>query len=61
MILFDPSYLGLVRSLRAVAFSARPRCPEVALNDFALTVSVSRGRFGVFTLMVPVTRLDFGS
>ena len=48
MIVFDPSYLGLVLSLRDVEFSSGPRCPEVALNYFALTFSVSRGRFRIF-------------
>ena len=51
VISFDPSYLGLVLSLRDVEFSSRPRCPEVALNYFALTDSVSRGRCGIFASM----------
>ena len=47
MIVFDSSSLGLALSLREVEFSSRPRCPEVALDDFALTRSVSRGRIGI--------------
>ena len=48
VVVFNPSYLGLALSLRDVEFSSGSRCPEVPLNSFALTFSVSRGRFGIF-------------
>ena len=48
MIVFDPSYLGLVLSLRDVALRTGTWCPEVALEIFGVTFSVSRGRFNNF-------------
>ena len=53
MIVFDSSYPGLVLSLHDVEFSSGSRCPEVPLNSFALTFSVSRGRFRIFTSRCP--------
>ena len=58
-IVFAPSYLGLVLSLRDVELRPRSWCPEVASNYFALTFSVSRCRFGIFTLMRPAAGLFF--
>ena len=54
-----PSYLGLVLSLRDVESRRRSWCPEVASDYFALTFSVSRGRFRIFALMRPAAGLNF--
>ena len=37
VIVFDSSSVGLALSLREVEISSGRRCPEVALNEFALT------------------------
>ena len=48
VIVFVPSYLGLVLSLRDVALRTGTWCPEVALGSFGVTYQVSRGRFRIF-------------
>ena len=53
VVVLDPSYLCLLLSLRGGEFSPGPLCPEVPLNYFASTLSVSRCRFRIFTLMRP--------
>ena len=58
-IVFAPSYLGLVLSLRDVESRRRSWCPEVASDYFALTFSVSRGPFRIFGLMRPAAGLNF--
>ena len=58
-IVFAPSYLGLVLSLRDVESRPRPWCPELASDYFALTFSVSRGPFRIFGLMRPAAGLNF--
>ena len=58
-IVFAPSDLGLVLSLRDVESRRRSWCPEVASDCFALTFSVSRGPFGIFVLMSPAAGLNF--
>ena len=60
VVVFAPSYLGLVLSLRDVELRPGSWCPEVASNYFALTFSVSRGRFRIFTLKCPAAGLKFG-
>ena len=45
VIVFDPSYLGLVLSLRDVALRTRTWCLEIAFDIFGVTFQVSRGRF----------------
>ena len=58
-IVFGPSYLGLVLSLRDVESRPGSWCPEVASDYFALTFSVSRGPFRIFVLMRPAAGLNF--
>ena len=58
-IVFAPSYLGLVLSLRDVESRPGSWCPEVASDYFALTFSVSRGPFRIFGLMRPAAGLNF--
>ncbi len=58
-IVFAPSYLGLVLSLRDVESRRRSWCPEIASDYFALTFSVSRGPFRIFVLMRPAAGLNF--
>ena len=58
-IVFAPSYLGLVLSLRDVESRRRSWCPEIASDYFALTFSVSRGPFRIFGLMRPAAGLNF--
>ena len=53
MIVFDPSYLGLVLSLRDVALRTRTWCLEVALEIFGVTFQMSRGRFKIFISWCP--------
>ena len=53
VIVFDPSYLGLVLSLRDVALRTRAWCPEVTLESFGVTFQVSRGRFRIFVSWCP--------
>ena len=59
VIVFGPSYLGLVLSLRDVESRPGPWCPEVASDYFALTFSVSRSPFRIFALMRPAAGLNF--
>ena len=49
----------VVLSLRDVESRPRSWCPEVASDYFALTFSVSRGRFIIFALMRPAAGLNF--
>ena len=58
-IVFAPSYLGLVLSLRDVESRRRSWRPEIASDYFALTFSVSRGPFRIFGLMRPAAGLNF--
>ena len=53
VVVFDPSYLGLVLSLRDVALRTGTWCLEVALESFGVTFQVSRGRFRIFISWCP--------
>ena len=53
MIVFDPSYLGVVLSLRDVELRTRTWCPAVALGSFSVTFQVSRGPFRIFISWCP--------
>ena len=57
MIVFDPSYLGLVLSLRDVELRTGTWCPEVALEISGVTFQVSRGRFRIFVSWCPEVAL----
>ena len=57
VIVFDPSYLGLVLSLRDVELRTSTWCPEVALEIFGVTFQVSRGRFRIFISWCPEVAL----
>ena len=57
VIVFDPSYLGLVLSLRDVALRTGTWCPEVALGSFGVAFQVSRGRFRIFVSWCPEVAL----
>ena len=56
-IVFAPSYLGLVLSLRDVELRMSTWCPEVALENFGVTFQVSRGRFRIFITWCPEVAL----
>ena len=53
VFVFDPSYPGLVLSLRDVALRTGTWCPEVALGIFGVTFRVSRGPFRIFISWCP--------
>ena len=57
VIVFDPSYLGLVLSLRDVELRTRTWCPEVALSSFSVAFQVSRGPFRIFISWCPEVAL----
>ena len=57
MIVFDPSYLGLVLSLRDVELRTRTWCEEVALGIFGVTCQVSRGPFRISISWCPEVAL----
>ena len=57
VIVFDPSCLGLVLSLRDVALRTSTWRPEVAFENFGVTFQVSRNLFRIFISWCPEVAL----